>query len=94
MPTRVDLEGVNPTDLVELVRQKADRMLRAIQKPDAELSVLLCDDGAIHRLNSEYRGIDAPTDVLAFAMQEGDPVPSISESTVLGVGSMMSIRRL
>ena len=37
-----------------------------------EISVLLTDDAEMTALNSEYRGIDAPTDVLAFAMREGE----------------------
>lgn len=40
----------------------------------AELSVLLCDDETIHDLNRRYRGQDRPTDVLAFAMEEGPEV--------------------
>lgn len=40
--------------------------------PEAELSVLLCDDATIQELNRDYRGKDRPTDVLAFAMQEGE----------------------
>jgi probable rRNA maturation factor len=39
---------------------------------DAELSITIVDDAEIARLNREYRGVDAPTDVLAFAMREGD----------------------
>ncbi len=31
-----------------------------------ELSVLLCNDGFIRSLNSRYRNIDAPTDILSF----------------------------
>jgi probable rRNA maturation factor len=31
-----------------------------------ELSVFLCADACIHELNRDYRGIDAPTDVLSF----------------------------
>lgn len=38
----------------------------------AELSVLLCDDATIHALNRDYRHKDRPTDVLAFAMREGE----------------------
>lgn len=50
---------------------------------DYEVSVLLTDDLRIMELNREYRGIDAPTDVLAFALFEGsDNVPR--GSTVLG----------
>ncbi|MBC8228769.1 rRNA maturation RNase YbeY [bacterium] len=38
---------------------------------ELEVSVLLTDDREIQRLNKQYRGIDKPTDVLAFAMREG-----------------------
>ncbi len=37
-----------------------------------EVSVLLCDDDAMQTLNREYRGVDAPTDVLSFE-QDGHP---------------------
>jgi probable rRNA maturation factor len=39
---------------------------------DREVSVLLTDDREIRRLNRTYRGIDRPTDVLAFAFDEAD----------------------
>ena len=39
---------------------------------DREVSVLLTDDGEIHTLNGTYRGKDKPTDVLAFALDEGE----------------------
>lgn len=41
-------------------------------REDAEISVLLCDDEYIHYLNREYRGVDRATDVLSFALNEGD----------------------
>ena len=31
-----------------------------------EISVLVADDAALHALNRDYRGVDAPTDVLSF----------------------------
>ncbi|PZE22695.1 rRNA maturation RNase YbeY [Paenibacillus xerothermodurans] len=37
---------------------------------DGEVALTFVDDKEIHRLNKEYRGIDRPTDVLSFAMQE------------------------
>ena len=39
---------------------------------DAEISVLICDADTIHELNRDYRNVDAPTDVLSFALNEGD----------------------
>src|SRR5262245_12822274 len=41
-----------------------------------EVSVLVADDAALHQLNRDYRGVDAPTDVLSFADDEaGDDEP-------------------
>ncbi|MCM3746362.1 rRNA maturation RNase YbeY [Paenibacillus pasadenensis] len=37
---------------------------------EGEVAVTFVDDNRIHELNREYRGIDRPTDVLSFAMQE------------------------
>ena len=36
------------------------------QNEDSELSISLVNQDEIHALNREYRGMDAPTDVLAF----------------------------
>lgn len=40
--------------------------------PDAEVSLVITNDVEMRRLNREYRGVDATTDVLAFAMSEGE----------------------
>lgn len=37
-----------------------------------EVGVLVTSDAALHALNRDYRGVDAPTDVLSFADEEGD----------------------
>ncbi|KJS47517.1 MAG: rRNA maturation factor [Peptococcaceae bacterium BRH_c23] len=39
-------------------------------RSEAEVSLMLVDDQRIHALNLEYRGVDRPTDVLSFALQE------------------------
>ncbi len=38
------------------------------------VSLVLCGDGLIHELNRDYRHIDAPTDVLSFALGEYEPM--------------------
>jgi len=43
-----------------------------LQSSDAELSILLVDDAEMTAINSEYRGKNRPTDVIAFAMGEGE----------------------
>lgn len=39
---------------------------------EARVSVAFVDDATIRRLNRTYRGTDAPTDVLAFSLADGD----------------------
>ncbi len=47
-------------------------MIDVLQLKDVEISILLTDSERIHELNKVYRHKDRPTDVLAFAMREGD----------------------
>ena len=49
----------------------AVRALGLLGRDEAQLSVLIVGDRRMRRLNREYRGIDAPTDVLAFSQVEG-----------------------
>jgi probable rRNA maturation factor len=41
-----------------------------------QLSILLTADREVARLNKTYRKKAGPTDVLSFAMSEGEPAPS------------------
>jgi probable rRNA maturation factor len=59
------------------VARCAKRMLRALTLDTAELSVLLCDDTLMRSLNLAHRKLDRPTDVLAFAMNEGQPLVAV-----------------
>ena len=40
--------------------------------PDSELSILIVDDPQIEELNQQYLHREGPTNVIAFAMREGD----------------------
>ena len=51
--------------------------LRMEEAPDAvELSVALVGEDEIAHLNSTYRGVEGPTDVLSFECDEPEPVDS------------------
>ena len=67
-----------------LVKRYALRMLRALKLEAAELSLLVCDDRVMRRINRTYRGYDKSTDVLAFALREGMPMAQASQIDALG----------
>jgi rRNA maturation RNase YbeY len=54
------------------LEKSAEQLLATLARPEAELSILLVDDVHIESLNATYRNKPRPTDVLSFAMQEGD----------------------
>lgn len=58
---------------------------------EAELSITFVDNEKIHLLNKEYRGIDRPTDVLSFALEElGDgEVPLIEDGMPRFLGDLI-----
>ena len=54
---------------------------------DCQVSLTFTDNEGIRRLNSEYRGIDAPTDVLSFPLidfEGGDEPPAEEREIMLG----------
>lgn len=81
-----DQERVNcPDELLADCEQVLVQAMAALELPaDAEVSVVMVDDTAIQALNRDYRGKDAPTDVLSFAQQEGEELVDACEAPVLG----------
>ncbi|WP_280768500.1 rRNA maturation RNase YbeY [Salipaludibacillus daqingensis] len=69
----IDETDALSTDEQKLVGNVLETALikEAIPK-ESELSVTFVSDERIHELNKEYRDIDRPTDVLSFALNEGD----------------------
>ncbi len=57
---------------VEVVHSAVRATLKAHDAEVCEVSILLTDDSDIRNLNRDYRKIDEPTDVLAFAMRDGE----------------------
>lgn len=50
----------------------------------AEVSIVLVDDPRIQAMNRQYRGLDRPTDVMAFSQLEGVSVESPGLPVFLG----------
>jgi len=50
----------------------------------AEISIVLASDDYIRGLNRKYRGVDSPTDVLAFSQLEGEPIRADAGPLALG----------
>jgi probable rRNA maturation factor len=72
---RVSTEGGPFRDAsATVLRRRAEKMLGRLALRGAELSVALVDDATIHELNRRWRKKDKPTDVLSFALGEGEDV--------------------
>lgn len=69
---RVTNTSRNTTFDLEVVYSAVCATLKAHDAEPCEVSVLLTDDIDMRQLNRDYRDIDAPTDVLAFSMREGE----------------------
>ena len=68
-----DVPGVD-----EGLRSFLRRVIRTVLDAEGvdvpcEIDVLLTDDGGIHQVNLDMRGVDAPTDVLSFPMFDLTP---------------------
>jgi probable rRNA maturation factor len=74
-----EMEVPGIPDAEELVRRVLEEAARREGVSDAEVSVTLVDDRRIWELNRQYRGVDRPTDVLSFAMREGETEPVLGE---------------
>lgn len=52
------------------------RKIENLEDTELEFSIIIVDNKRIHEINKEYRGIDRPTDVISFALEDSiDAVP-------------------
>lgn len=70
---QVDDDVTLPFDTASLVR--ALETLVEDHRPGADAGVVLTTDARVRDLNRDYRGKDAPTDVLSFALDDDGPHP-------------------
>lgn len=71
MTVTIEYEAKDKLELPyeEIIRDVIEGALDYVECPyDAEVNVLLTDNGGIHAINLDMREIDAPTDVLSFPM--------------------------
>ncbi|MEZ4734279.1 MAG: rRNA maturation RNase YbeY [Caldilineaceae bacterium] len=69
-------------DLIDAtnVTMAITQLLNTLDRLDATLTLVITNDEAVQTLNRDYRGVDAPTDVLSFAAQESAPdTPALAD---------------
>ena len=49
-----------------------------------EISIVFADNNMVQELNRDYRGFDKPTNVLSFALSDGEAGPQIPGVVILG----------
>jgi probable rRNA maturation factor len=61
----------SPGGLAERTLRAAMEVTGIVLSPEAEISVVFCDDAFIRKLNRQWRGLDKPTNVLSFPAAGG-----------------------
>lgn len=68
--------------LFETIATQTEQILHL--QNDLEISVTFVRSRTIHKINQEYRGIDRPTDVISFAIRDGQEDFLLEEEKDLG----------
>jgi probable rRNA maturation factor len=63
-------EAAYEVDATRLEQAAATVLEQQQAAPDSSLTIVITDDAAVAALNRQYRGVDAPTDVLSFPADE------------------------
>lgn len=76
-------------DLVTNVLEYAGNYIKLPE--DTEMSVTFMDNEKIHQFNKDYRGVDKPTDVISFAIEDGDEALIFDEddAPALNIGDIL-----
>ncbi len=61
-----------PQEIIDNVTKAAEMVGKLYGVENGEVSVTRTDNAYSHTLNRQYRGIDRPTDVLSFALNESE----------------------
>lgn len=64
--------GAAAEDILFLKRAAQETLQHTNTPSTAELTIIITGDAQLHKLNHQYLGVDAPTDVLSFPAGETD----------------------
>ena len=73
----------NKVDLLDELKEFLYKVCKDEKLDNVIFNVLIVDNKKIHEINKEYRGIDRPTDVISFALED-DKTFNRSDIRVLG----------
>lgn len=65
------------------VRKIVKFTLKKMNSLNSEVNIIFVDLNLIHEINKTYRGVDRPTDVISFALEDNDDI-SVYDLRVLG----------
>jgi probable rRNA maturation factor len=82
--TLADTIAELPGDTEAAITRAVEAALASEGNPEADVCVHLADDALLQSLNGAYRGLDRPTDVLSFRLQEENEVLPPGEPATLG----------
>lgn len=74
--------GIEVSEL-EIIEKLLDYAIEYEELDNLEFNVIIVDNEKIHELNKEFRGIDRPTDVITFALEDNEDFP-VMETRILG----------
>ena len=81
-----------PEEKIKLIEDILNFAGSYLKLPEnTEMSVTLMDNEHIHEINKKNRGVDKPTDVISFAIEEDDPcIPILlihAQDTMMSIDS-------
>lgn len=68
---------------IEILRKFIEFSCNKLNLKNVMFNVIITNDKSIHEINKKYRGIDRPTDVISFALEDNKQI-NIPEIRVLG----------
>lgn len=68
---------------LDILKSFIDFSVNKLDLENVMFNVIIVDNESIHKINKEYRGIDRPTDVISFALEDEKQI-DIPNMRVLG----------